>query len=67
MSKLEDALLEIIAEIQERKVQRRVEPALCTRMEVIVEMNEALNRLYTSKRIEVGHTINDRWIKVVKD
>lgn len=65
MSKLEEALLEVIAEIQERKVQRRVEPALCTRVEVMNEMNNALNRLFTSKKIEVGNTINDRWIKVV--
>ena len=66
-------LKNIILEITAEKNKRSIEPTHAILKEVyslakskglsIEEVNNGLNELYLAGEIEVGRTINDKWIK----
>ena len=66
-------LKNIISEITEDKKSKNIEPTHSILKEVysiakskglsIEDVNNGLNELYLAVEIEVGRTINDKWIK----
>ena len=66
-------LKNIISEITEDKKSKNIEPTHSILKEVysiakskglsIEDVNNGLNELYLAGEIEVGRTINDKWIK----
>lgn len=61
---MEEALLQLVREIQDRKEKEHISPAHSLKHEVFTEVSNALNNLYLAGKIEVGDTINDKYIKV---
>lgn len=61
---MEEALLEVINRIVENKRQSGVFPLNATSREVYDEVAKSLNNLYTQGKIEVGDTLNYKWIVV---
>ncbi len=69
-------LKNIILEITADKKERHIEPTHATFKEVyaiaiskgfsVVDVRNGLNELYLAGEIEVGRTINDKYIKIVK-
>ena len=67
-------LKNIISEITADKKKRNIEPTHATLKEVysiakskglsIEDVNNGLNELFIANEIEVGRTINDKWIKI---
>ena len=67
-------LKNIILEITEGKKKRNIEPTHALLKEVyaiakskglsVEEVNDGLNELFIAGEIEVGRTINDKWIKI---
>lgn len=55
--------METIREIERSKEVGKKHPTHATRMEIIQAVNDSLNRLYSTGRIQVGETGNDKWIK----
>ncbi|WP_010416096.1 hypothetical protein [Anaerophaga thermohalophila] len=59
---MEDVLLQFIkAKIEERKKAKK-HPTFCTLEDVRAEYTRALNQLWKDGKIEVGETINGKWI-----
>ena len=63
LSDFESALLGEIRAIETGKETAGTEPTYALAVEVRAKLNAALNRLYSLKLIEVGSTLNDKWIK----
>lgn len=61
---MEEALLEVINRIVEVKRQSGVFPLNATSREVYDEVAKSLNSLYTQGKIEVGDTLNYKWIVI---
>lgn len=62
---MDTELLNIIKHLQNAKETAKIEPSHVLRIELHREIDKALNRLYSSGKITVGNTINDKWIKIV--
>ena len=70
-------LKNVISEITADKKKRNIEPTHAILKEVysiakskglsIEDVNNGLNELYIAGEIEVGRTINDKWIKLNKN
>lgn len=61
-------VLEIIREIQREKLEAKKYPTDSLVSEVILrnpEAMEELNKLEQSAVIKIGHTLNDRYIKII--
>ena len=66
----------IISEITADKKKRNIEPTHAILKEVysmakskglsVEDVKNGLNELYVSGEIEVGRTINDKWIKIIE-
>lgn len=61
---MEEALLQLVRDIQDRKREGHISPTHSLKQEVFTEVANALNNLYLAGKIEVGDTINDKYIKV---
>jgi len=61
-------VLEIIKEIQQEKLEAKKLPTETLVSEVILRQPEAmeeLNKLEQSAVIKIGHTLNDKYIKIL--
>ena len=68
-------LKKIISEIMAGKKQRKIEPTHALFREVMDraaieniaadEVRKGLNELYFAGKIEVGKTLNDKWVRIV--
>ena len=61
---MEESLLILIHNIQDRKKADGVAPVQVLRSEINKVVTDCLNNLFLQKRIEVGNTLNDKWIKI---
>lgn len=59
---LSEAMYEVVAEIEQEKEVARKEPTHAMYEDIIEKVKEALNTLYTRKKIKVGHTLNSRFV-----
>ena len=66
LSAFESAVLGEIRAIAAEKEAAGTIPAHALAVEIRERLNNALNRLYTLRLIEVGSTLNDKWIKPVE-
>ena len=60
---MDEAVYQIVVELNNRKKENRIHPEHVCMMELNMEIRQSLNRLYSAKRIEVGTTFNDKFIK----
>jgi hypothetical protein len=58
-------LLNLIATIESRKRAEKIEPSHVTLLELHQFINNQLNELWKDGKIEVGKTINSKWIKII--
>lgn len=65
LTAFERAVLDEIRAISAAKEAAGVIPANALAVEMRARLNAAMNRLYTLRLIEVGSTLNDKWIKPV--
>ena len=63
---MKTALLDLIATIESKKREAKIEPSHATLLEVNEIINNNLNELYKDGKIEVGKTLNSKWIKTKK-
>ena len=63
---LEEILYKTIQSIIESKKAQGIEPSHATRMDVSNYVNLALNGLYHKRKIIVGPTVNDKYIKLAE-
>lgn len=61
---MEEQLLILIQNIQDRKTASGIAPVHVLRSEIDKAVSASLNTLFTDGRIEVGNTSNDKWIKI---
>lgn len=61
---MEEALLQAISEIIADRKQRNVAPLHAMNYEVLDKVTEALNNLEKQGKINVGETINHKWITI---
>lgn len=61
---MEEALYNLIKNIQERKSNNGLAPTHVLRVEIDIAVSNALNKLYSEGKISVGRTLNDKWIAV---
>lgn len=61
---MEEALLQAISEIIADKKQKNLVPSHALKNEVFDKVTETLNSLYKQGKINVGETINHKWITV---
>lgn len=68
---MDELLINYIDEIVRNKIESGIVPSHVTYVELNKllhnEFKESLNRLFKNNQIEVGHTINDKWIKIKKE
>lgn len=57
-------ILGIIKDIHDRKKNR--DPNFATYKELLFEVRRILNELHESGLIEVGNTLNDKYIRLIK-
>lgn len=63
---MKETLLKIIQEEQERKEREGIIPTHTLRLDLNRIISNALNELYREGKIEVGPTVNDKWIRIKK-
>lgn len=61
---MEDALLVLIQNIQDRKKADGIAPVQVLRSELNQAVSAALNNLWKDEKINVGETLNDKWIAI---
>lgn len=61
---IDEQVLIILQHLQKKIAEENRVPEHITYIDLIKTINDTLNRLYKSKVIETGRTINDRWIKI---
>lgn len=61
---MEEVLLQAISEIIADKKQRNEAPLHALNTEVFEKVSQSLNSLYRQGKINVGETINHKWITV---
>ena len=64
---MEEALLQAISEIITDKKQKNLVPSHALKNEVFDKVTETLNSLYKQGKINVGETINHKWITINKE
>jgi hypothetical protein len=70
---MKDKILCVIQEIRDDRRQRRAVPGVALLNEVIgmcggnrSEVIQAMNGLEEEGKIEAGHAVNDRWLKIME-
>ncbi|MDH6304631.1 hypothetical protein M2459_001367 [Parabacteroides sp. PF5-5] len=63
-------ITEIINQIEEDKKKRKIHPTHATLLEISrlcedIDVKSELNRLYLEGKIEVGNTINGKFVKLI--
>lgn len=66
LTAFERAVLDEIRAISDAKEAAGMSPINVLAFEMKERLNAAMNRLYTLRLIEVGSTLNDKWIKLVR-
>jgi len=61
---MEESLLILIQNIQDRKKADGSAPVQVLRSEIERAVSAALNNLYKDRKINVGETINGKWITI---
>lgn len=62
---MEEALLQILKQMQDEKIAAKKDPNFITRSDLTFGINKMLNELVKSGKIKKGQTLNDLFIKVV--
>ena len=60
---LEDSIYDLIKSIEKEKMDKNIFPSFALDIEVASGVKKALNNLYSKGRINVGNTVNNRWIE----
>lgn len=59
---MEEQLLILIQNIQDRKTASGIAPVHVLRSEIDKAISASLNAMYEDRKINVGRTLNDKWI-----
>lgn len=65
MNDFDNALLELLSNMEKEREEQEKYPTHVLYMELVKEIRNSLNRLSKAKKIKVGDTANDKYIKVV--
>lgn len=65
MDELKTALLNILKEQEKAKSNKRIVPSHSLLIPLHQTVNDALNELYSEGKIDVGPTMNDKYIKLL--
>lgn len=61
----EDLVLELLKDIEKEKETNGVAPSYATLNGVVKAVEESLRELWRQKKIKLGDTINDKYIKIL--
>lgn len=67
MSEFEEAVLNLLNDMEEEKKRRGIAPTHTISAELHLMLKSALNNLYRSGKINVGITLNGKYIEVKRE